>query len=222
METGMIIEKGELFFLLSCKGCKSCPSLFCPKEEKRPEEILDSLFRKGRISNTGEKFRVERRLAEAVNQMAEAEEILCLCHGDRSRELLYLYPGERLLAVQEMFARKNALRMVYLEKETLRLFLEEQGLLGEDPGWEPLPCKEGIEAEELLPERIQTRSAMKEYPWIRLIVEAVETGTGRVNRQIGILRIGFQEELLTADRAEDRVEREPYTAERFMERLMEK
>lgn len=219
MEAGMIIEKSELYFLLSCKGCKCCPSLFRPQEEERPEAVLERLFRKGRISNTGERFRVERELADRVGQITEAEHVLCLCHGDRSRELLYLYPGERILAVQEMFPRKNALRLLDQERDGLHLFLEEQGLLGEEPGWEPRPCKAGMKTEELLPEQIQARSFTEAYPWIRLIAERAETATGRVTCQIGIVRTGFQEELLTADRVEETVERELYTVERFMEEL---
>lgn len=217
METGMMVEKQELLFLLSCRGCRSCPSVFRPKEKERPERILEGMFQKGWITNTGDRFQVTRPLAEAVRQIAGAGTLLCLCHGNRERELLYLYPGKKLLAVQESFTRRNALRLLYMDREGLQLFLEEQGLLGPDPGWEPLPYVDGNV--RILPEQVKRRSELAAYPWLLLLTEILDGKSGWRLGAIGIVRKGFQDEIVEED-TEGSQRAEAYTAERFMERLL--
>lgn len=219
METGMIMEKREIFFLLACRGCKSCPAVFEPDDAGKPEEILEGLFRKGLIVNTGERFRVKEPLAGAVKRIAEAKELFCLCHGNRKREILYLYPGERVLAVQEIFLRKKTLRLIFLDKEKLQLFLEEQGILGDEGGWEPLPYVD--ETVPMLPEKLSDRNELTAYPWVRLAAERIDGNDGQIKEHFGIVRIGFRDELLTENYEKGDVEKEPYTAGRFMEKLLE-
>ena len=38
MERGIIVEKQELMFLLSCNGCRTCPAAFLSKADARPAE----------------------------------------------------------------------------------------------------------------------------------------------------------------------------------------
>lgn len=220
METGMIIEKQELFFLLSCKGCRSCPSVFRPDVRGTQEEILESLFRKEWIVNTGKHFQVERKIAETVRQIAEAEETLCLCHGNRRRELLYLYPGEKILAVQESFLRKNALRVFSLAEGDLRLFLEEQGILDKGFGWEPAPYVD--ESAEMMPQQLERRSDLAAYPWLCLLVTAEDGASSQIHGRMGVMYTGFQKEIVTELTADGIVRKEPYAAERLTELLLER
>lgn len=219
METGMIVEKRELFFLLSCRGLKSCPSVFAPDDNGRPEEILESLFRKGRITNAGERFQVDRELAGAVRQITEAKAFLCLCHGNRKRELLYLYPGDRILAVQEIFQRKHALRLLFLEREDLGLYLKEQDLLVAEQNWEPLPYVD--KTAPIMPIQIQKRSDLADHPWLWLLAEEMDGQSDQIFRQMGIVRAGFQNEIVIEDMAEGVQTREPYEEGHFVEKLLE-
>ena len=192
MEKGLIVEKTELMFLLSCRGLKVCPAAFRPEKSNNPPEtegILKSMFQKGWLENDGSFFRVKEPLAGAAGRIAEAERVFCFCHGNPERELLFLYPGDPVLAVQESFRRKNALRMTYFEKKDLTRFLEEQGMTGEDGDWEPRPCPEGTE--ELLPERVETRGALKAYPWIRLFISVSEGQTGKELGRLAVIRTGI-------------------------------
>lgn len=218
METGIMVEKKELFFLLSCRGCRSCPSIFEPKEKEDTEAVLGSLFRKGWITNLGDRFQVGYPLADVVNQIAKAKEILCLCHGNPERELLYLYPGERILAVQESFTRKNALRVLYPDRENFQMFLEEQGLLGVDQRWEALPYMD--ETKNLLPKRLDRRSELTDFQWIRLLTQILDGSTGEILGVVGIVRKGLQEKIAEEDRMNGSMVMEPYTAERFTEKLL--
>lgn len=218
MEKGLVVEKQSLFFLLRCRGCSRCPSLFEPEVQEEPRKILETLFGKGQIENTGDHFRVSGPLAAAVDQIADADSVACLYHGCREKELLYLYPGEKILAVQEMFCRKQALRLIFLEKDHLKEFLEEQELLGECGGWDPLPfTDEGLPP---LPERLGRRAELGNYPWIRLLARMTDNDTGYAGIQIGIVRNGLTEEILAENMENGSVEQEPYTADRFLDRLL--
>lgn len=157
-------------------------------------------------------------LADRVNQIAEAKELLCLCHGNPKRELLYLYPGDRILSVQESFTRKNALRLLYLDREDFQLFLEEQGLLGVDQRWEPMPFMD--ETVRLLPERLGRRGDLADFRWIRLLVQILEGGAGELLGNVGIVRKGLQEKIVEENRTDSSMVLEPYTAERFVEKLL--
>ena len=135
MERGIIVEKQELMFLLSCNGCRTCPAAFLSKADARPaepEEILKGLFQKGWVKNDQSCFQVQKPLSDAVKQITEAKRVFNFCHGNPERELMFLYPGESLLAVQEIFRRKNAVRMTRVEKNEIFLFLNEQGFTGID------------------------------------------------------------------------------------------
>lgn len=218
METGIVVEKKELFFLLSCKGCGSCPSVFEPKEKTDTVVVLESLFRKGWIINYGEGFQVNGVLRDAVSQIAEATRLLCLCHGNPERELLYLYPGEKILAVQESFTRKNALRLLYLNRDDFQRFMEEQSLLSMDQRWETLPYMD--ETVSILPKRLDRRSELSDFRWIRLLAQVLDGTSGEVLEIIGIVRKGLEEEIVEEDRLAGNIEMKPYSAERFMEKLL--
>lgn len=220
----MIVEKRELIFLLSCRGCRTCPEAFEPEASPDPEEILEGLFQKGWLENRNSFFQVQEPLAGAVSQIAGAKRILSFCPGNPRRELMFLYPGEVLLAVQESFRRKNALRLVFLEKEELPLFLEEQGLLGEEE-WEPRPCPE--ETKALLPEKPERREELEEWPWIRMLVEQTDGQTGETLEQMAVLRKGLEDVMVTAlsERAEDGSREnyriEPYEEKKFTDRILQ-
>lgn len=214
-----MVEKQELSFLLSCNGCRNCPSVFVPKGKECPEAVLESLFRKGWIINTGEKFQVGYPLVDMVRQITEAEKYLCLCHGNMERELLYLYPGVRILAVQESFTRKNALRLLYLDRENFQLFLEEQGLLSVDQRWEPAPLME--ETARFLPEHIYRRSDLTDFPWIHLLIQILDGESAEILGTVGIIRKGLQEVIAEEYQNSFSIALEPYAAERLTENLLE-
>lgn len=215
----MIVKKKELLFLISCRSSKYYPALFEPDRAGEPQIILESLFQKGWIENTGERFRVVPEVAAWVKQISGADMLLCLYSADRRKELLYLYPGEKILAVQESFCRKDALRLLELETDEISGYLEEQGLLGEDSGWEPLPCTD--RSTEILPGRMEKRSGLSAYPWVRLLAELVDTESGCVLGHAGIIRNGFRDEIIMEDRTEGRTVTEPYTSEKFTEILLD-
>ncbi len=219
METGMIIDRQDLYFLLACKGCKSCPSFFEPEDKGSSREILERLYRTGWIENTGKRFRVEKIMARAVEQISGSARTIGMCHGNRKKELVFLYPGETVLAVQEVSRRKHMLRLTFLERCGLKTYLEEQGLLGEDESWEPLPYTAGMGS--ILPEQITRRSDLEGYPWIRLLALVSESGSERTEKRIGIIRNGFGEEIVLETFPGEKPELEPYTEERFLERLLD-
>ena len=107
----MIIKKQELCFLLFCKGVKKCPGIFAVDGKQDAAQILKALFQKGWLENTGEHFRVREPLAKLLGQMAKAETLVALYPGNPAREWTYLYPGEEIVAVQEVQQRKEAVRL---------------------------------------------------------------------------------------------------------------
>lgn len=150
----MIIKKQELCFLLFCKGVKKCPRIFVGEEKQDAAQILKALFQKGWLENTGEHFRVREPLAKLLGQMAKAETLVALYPGNPAREWTYLYPGEEIVAVQEVQQRKEAVRLFFIEKDQFQDFLREQGLTGEDDSWEALPYRD---MEEILPQTLDNR-----------------------------------------------------------------
>ena len=223
MERGIIVEKQELMFLLSCNGCRTCPAAFLSKADARPaepEEILKGLFQKGWVKNDQSCFQVQKPLSDAVKQITEAKRVFNFCHGNPERELMFLYPGESLLAVQEIFRRKNAVRMTRVEKNEIFLFLNEQGFTGIDEDWEPLPCPG--EMEELLPKKLEQRGELKAYPWVRLLVSVTDGQTGEMLERTAVFRKGFSDMTITQSGREDGREyksAEPYDAEKFTEKI---
>ena len=166
MENGMIIKKQELCFLLFCKGVKKCPGIFAVDGKQDAAQILKALFQKGWLENTGEHFRVREPLAKLLGQMAKAETLVALYPGNPAREWTYLYPGEEIVAVQEVQQRKEAVRLFFIEKDQFQDFLREQGLTGEDDSWEALPYRD---MEEILPQTLDNRKELQAYPWISLL-----------------------------------------------------
>lgn len=115
------------------------PGIFAVDGKQDAAQILKALFQKGWLENTGEHFRVREPLAKLLGQMAKAETLVALYPGNPAREWTYLYPGEEIVAVQEVQQRKEAVRLFFIEKDQFQDFLREQGLTGEDDSWEALP-----------------------------------------------------------------------------------
>lgn len=186
----MIIKKQELCFLLFCKGVKKCPRIFVGEEKQDAAQILKALFQKGWLENTGEHFRVREPLAKLLGQVAKAETLVALYPGNPAREWTYLYPGEEIVAVQEVQQRKEAVRLFFIEKDQFQDFLREQGLTGEDDSWEALPYRD---MEEILPQTLDNRKELQAYPWISLLAVQMDAKTGEKAGQTGVAAPGYSQ-----------------------------
>ena len=209
MENGMIIKKQELCFLLFCKGVKKCPGIFAVDGKQDAAQILKALFQKGWLENTGEHFRVREPLAKLLGQMAKAETLVALYPGNPAREWTYLYPGEEIVAVQEVQQRKEAVRLFFIEKDQFQDFLREQGLTGEDDSWEALPYRD---MEEILPQTLDNRKELQAYPWISLLAVQMDAKTGEKAGQTGGARRGIHRMLVEEDAMDETRKTGPYRA----------
>ncbi|MBR9937099.1 hypothetical protein KE513_06080 [Oscillospiraceae bacterium Marseille-Q3528] len=207
MENGMIIKKQELCFLLFCKGVKKCPGIFAVDGKQDAAQILKALFQKGWLENTGEHFRVREPLAKLLGQMAKAETLVALYPGNPAREWTYLYPGEEIVAVQEVQQRKEAVRLFFIEKDQFQDFLREQGLTGEDDSWEALPYRD---MEEILPQTLDNRKELQAYPWISLLAVQMDAKTGEKAGQTGVARLGIHRMLVEEDAMDETRKTGPY------------
>ena len=203
----MIIKKQELCFLLFCKGVKKCPRIFVGEEKQDAAQILKALFQKGWLENTGEHFRVREPLAKLLGQMAKAETLVALYPGNPAREWTYLYPGEEIVAVQEVQQRKEAVRLFFIEKDQFQDFLREQGLTGEDDSWEALPYRD---MEEILPQTLDNRKELQAYPWISLLAVQMDAKTGEKAGQTGVARLGIHRMLVEEDAMDETRKTGPY------------
>ena len=207
MENGMIIKKQELCFLLFCKGVKKCPGIFAVDGKQDAAQILKALFQKGWLENTGEHFRGREPLAKLLGQMAKAETLVALYPGNPAREWTYLYPGEEIVAVQEVQQRKEAVRLFFIEKDQFQDFLREQGLTGEDDSWEALPYRD---MEEILPQTLDNRKELQAYPWISLLAVQMDAKTGEKAGQTGVARLGIHRMLVEEDAMDETRKTGPY------------
>ena len=208
MENGMIIKKQELCFLLFCKGVKKCPGIFAGEEKPDTAQILEALFQKEWLENTGEHFRVREPLAKLLGQMAAAETLVALYPGNPVKEWTYLYPGEEIVAVQEVRRRKETVRLLYIEKDRIRDFLREQGLTEEDDCWEALPYQG--DTAEMLPQTLDNRKEMQAYPWISLLAVQMDAQTGEKAGQTGVARLGIHRMLVEEDAMDETRKTGPY------------
>ena len=208
MENGMIIKKQELCFLLFCKGVKKCPGIFTGEEKQDAAQILEALFQKGWLENTGEHFHVREPLAKLLGQMAAAEVLVALYPGNPAREWTYLYPGEEIVVVQEVQRRKEAVRLFSIEKDQFRDFLREQGLTGEDDSWKALPYQGDVE--EIFPQTLDNRKELQAYPWISLMAVQMDARTGERTGQIGVVRLGVHRMLVEEDAVDGTRKTGPY------------
>lgn len=128
-----VLEKEELLFLLTCKGCACFAGPAAEKlQNKDARKVAEGLYRKGWLENEGSRFYVKRSLSALMGQLAAAKYVVFLTTPKRAVFPAYLYPGEKVLVLQKAAARRECIYLQTTERENLLSFLEEAGYLEQD------------------------------------------------------------------------------------------
>lgn len=182
-----VLEKEELIFLLSCKGCLFFAGpLSMPQKIKNGRKVMEGLYQKGWLENDGSYFKVSRGLSGLIGQLAAANHAVHLVVPGKNLPDACLYPGEKVLILRETAVRRECVSLWQVEKDRLILFMEEEGYLEENiwNGREPWQKKIEVPGEG----KVETDGFH-----VRLFMERMDTRSGERDERICIVsRAGSQ------------------------------
>lgn len=217
MNTVIVIEKRELSFLLSCQGVRryfGLPIKMPPKEQM--QEMVAGMCRKGWLLNDGSRFQIGGRPAKMTGQIAGVKAVYFFFPANERLPLCCLYPGEPPLIMQESFVRRNCVLLQWMTQQQLKNMLQDAGVSWEGKaeeaeGWMrrekrntvnksmDVALRMGDVRADMLPEKLKTRSEMKEYPKLSVLIEKMNTQRGVLEKQFGFWREGLHDFFVERD-----------------------
>lgn len=213
----LVLKKRELAYLLGCRG--ACyivgPNLEKVSEEQIPM-IIEELCRRGWLYKGDNCFQVSEEISLATAYMMQVTKVYSLFVSDKNVGACCIYPGDKMLVVQETATRRDSLYMRFLEKEELFSFLEEEGYMAVRAfeGKVPDIDMEKQYRQVMLTDRKDLQNDMR----VSLCMSQILTQGGVTEEQIAVFTEGLYDYILYTNANERKII--PYTPQ-SMQKLWE-
>lgn len=224
MKSVVVIEKGELAFLLSCRGVRQYFGLALEQAHgEQLQGLITGMYRKGWLYHDGSRLRICAEVAKMTVQIAEAKQVCFLFPAKEQMPLCCLYLGKNPLMMQESVGRKNGVLLQWAEPEQLEIQLQEAGIVCESVPEGVTAGKESVVADgnpamsECAKEernmaaimtgmplgRLKNRGELKVYREITMLIEKLDCSNGAYAKQFCFWREGLHDYLVERDMVSD-------------------